>query len=217
MAAAVRVASNVVFRRINGRVIPIRVDDNRGSDKQDKQKQLARGVAQTAAGAAVAGISGHLVSGVYKKAVQAAQNSRRDYKFGKKARDMFASGQMSFFEAGHVKSGEAVMRSAVTKRFLARSAFRLRDPLLAAGTLAGAGLIYAGVKNVQESRDKKVNPEATAGAATLVASVLSSGFYYHGVGVRRAVDLVRNVVARHRGVRRPVQVPFPGKYGPTKI
>lgn len=149
----------VTFRRIKGRIIPIRLKPH--------QQEMGKGATIAAAGLGVASAGGQ----IYKKTVVAsASGAVKAFTTLEKAYSKFGPAQMSFGDIGR----RAKMQQASANMFrkaqgLAKASGFVRK----ASPVIGAGLIaYGAVKAINampKDKRKKLRPEVAAGGGAAVA------------------------------------------------
>lgn len=188
------------FRRINGRIVPIR-------DAKERSKERKQGAASIVAGAAAAGGAGVGTAAIVKKAQKFSLEAKNDYRVAQQnLRAAFGSPFLRVMKKG----GKNDITAAIGKRIIAKKMFRARNPLLHAGAAASALLIGHGVTKISESYQKKgetskVPAGKIAGAA---AAFTTYGAYYRGLGFKKPLEIAINVYSRAKGMARPFK-----KYG----
>lgn len=189
------------FRRIHGRIVPIK-------DANERSKQRVKGAAEIVAGAAAAGGAGVGTAVMVKKAQKFALEAKNDYRVAQSnLRAAFGSPFLRVMKKG----GKNDITAAIGKRLISKKMFRARNPILHAGAAVSALLIGAGVTKVAESFNKK-NDKATHKAigsvAGTAAAVATYGAYYRGLGFTKPLEIAVNVYSRAKGMARPFK-----KYG----
>jgi hypothetical protein len=196
----------VVFRRINGRVVPIR---STRSDR-DRAKGVAQGAGIAAAGVAVAGTSGKVyqktVFNSVKKAADAFSSLERSFRSRSRV-----SPQVSFFEMAEREAERAKSYENLRK---AAHASKAASGLRRAAIPVGAGLIgYGAVKafnSLPKDRRNQISPEAAAGGTAVLGLVapralqVSKEAFEAGIGGkqgafkfgRRGFDAVRPYLSK---------------------
>lgn len=189
------------FRRIHGRIVPIR-------DANERSKERKQGAAAIVAGAAAAGGAGVGTSAIVKKAMKFSHEAKDDYRVAQQ--NLRAA--LKFPVRGVVKNvyGHNDVKAAIAKRLVSKKLFRARNPLLHAGAAASALLIGHGVTKISESyhkkgQESKVPAGKIAGAA---AAVGTYGAYYRGLGFKKPLEIGINIYSRAKGMARPFK-----KYG----
>ena len=174
--------SDVMFRRIHGRIVPIKL-----SPEQKKSAAgIAKGSASIAAGVGVSVAGGH----VYKAAVvKSADLAMRAFESINKFRSAGPQGNLFHY----AKQSEATMNIFKGADRLARLSTIVRK----ASVPIGAGLIAGGVAKVATSLPKKnkkqIDPVLAAGGSAAVAAVAPAAFkiaheaFTAGQGGRQAV------------------------------
>lgn len=198
--------SGVVFRRINGRIIPIK----------NKSSETKKGAAEIAGGGAVAAGAGLGASAMVKKALDLSHRSKNEFRI---ANQNFRAATGMNIKAGTfanpnlAKGAAKTIRSAVGKRFVGKQLFRARNPVLHAGAAVAALLIGHGTNRIVDAhkKDKSPNYGAIGKAVGITAGVATYGAYYRGLGFKKPVELVANVISKFRKVPSPFR-----KYGPGK-
>jgi hypothetical protein len=195
------------FIRKNGRIIPIR----------DK-REVAKGAAEVAAGASIGAAGGAASLGVVKKAANMAAKSKAQFRMAHASRIMTRE-QFSLPGIDAAAHASKTARKAAFGRYSARKLFRTRNRIMALSIAAGTAVAAHGTRRIEkEITNDKQKRQFTATAAGVGTLIAASAFatYYSGMGFKGAA-LVKNVVARFKGIRRPGQTSFDTKYGRTKI
>jgi hypothetical protein len=200
-----------VFRRINGRVVPIRV--KKDTDLERKKKAVALGAASVGVGA-----TGALTAaGLVKRSADVRIKAKKDFRLARalekslKRDGMF--GQLSLGLSDPVARN--FKREALKNRKFSALMFKMRNPLLAATSLVAGNLLGSAVIEATKKREtvtQEVAINTAAGLATLGVSAL----YYRGLGVRGARGL-RQAFARTNKKNRPWLIPIVGKQGTLKF
>lgn len=147
----------VAFRRINGRIVPIRLNK--------QKKETIKGAAIAGSGAAIA-LGG---ASIYKRAINSSVSlAKKAYDlvtpqsnvFGKGGKKKFASAsQMSFDDILARTNNANADKAFKTANKLAKLSTSVRKGSLALGT----GLIFYGAtKAVSANKKKKISPETSA-------------------------------------------------------
>jgi hypothetical protein len=166
----------VVFRRINGRVVPIRVT----------AADVAASGGLVGAGAAVAAASGVYASNLVRDAASAENAARKAL-----SRSRFAVKQAEALgplfagpaKKAHLKAGEGALRTMVESRRLFDASLKARNIGFGIGsTLIGAG-VYQGLKHTHLNDDTKTKIGIAGGVATATHFAIRSGFL-KGIGGR---------------------------------
>jgi hypothetical protein len=159
--------NNLIFRRINGRIVPIRLN-------KSEKKDLKEGVTYTAAGVGVAAGGGALYRQVTKKSMSFASAGAEEYL---KTRFNTGKGQMSFDDLIQAKK----YQTKATK--LMQTAIRLEKltPFIRKGAFGiGTALVgYGGLKigKAIGKKDKKTESAAIgATSSAIVGQAFLSGY-----------------------------------------
>lgn len=172
--------ANVVFRRIRGRIVPIK----QGGDKPKKlsdaesKKRLVQGAVTSAAGAAVGVGSGALASHMLLESAKAENYSRT---LAKKFRTLKDSGPM--FAKAAANTGQ----SAAAARASSMRLFQNRLKVLKVGRFASAALLGVGIQRLYQGATKRDSsvPEEIAGSAAGSAAAYATFLpYYRSLGLR---------------------------------
>jgi hypothetical protein len=137
----------VVFRRIRGRVVPIRVEQ--------RAKDAATGTAAVAAGAGVA-----IGAGVVAGNLDIAANTMKSLAFaaGKRS-DRLWNRDSATLAVKHAQKAEALFQRAATR-------FAASGHIKKAGFAASAALIGLGINKVLKATDLDKKPELRGSAST---------------------------------------------------
>lgn len=213
-------SNEIAFRRINGRIVPIRV--KKGAPSAKASTDLKQGAALVAGGVASSLVAGEAAARLVKKSAQFRQEAKTLFSLGYrgvKGRGLHFAGspQASFnFGVNRAKAAEQVA-SAVGKRVLSGGLFKLRNVALGAGALIGGSMIAAGLHRLNRQGDKKgvsLPEELATNAAGVAAAGLAAGFYYRRLGVSSLGSLVNLAYSRMKGrARMPVPVKFKWRGG----
>lgn len=181
-------SQDVAFRRINGRIVPIRLN------KQQKEQVKGGAIAALGAGIAVGGGS------IYKRSVLASSKAAKkafdamtptpkqfsDIKTKSRKKTKFKpSNQLNFddfIDALPKVDPIKALRSA--KRLAGFSSFVRRASPIVGGSL----FVYGSVKAANSSKDKKINPETAAlygaGGAALAPYAVKKGNEFFNLGLQ---------------------------------
>jgi hypothetical protein len=182
----------VAFRRIKGRIVPIRIS----KDKQFKTGlvDIAKGVAATAAAGVVAS----------EAVIQSAAMRIR-------SKDLFRIAGSDL---------PSVTSKAIQLRTKAAQLRKFRLPVLAIGGIIGTAYIAGGVNDVLKSKFGKELSDKNRAKITGVAALgptLAGAFYYKRLGVPlNAAWEYAKVVAKGGKKTWPL-IPIKTKYGPLKF
>lgn len=203
---------DVVFRRIRGRIVPIR----------QKSKDVATGAAMIAGGTALSIGAGEAAAQLVKAA--AAKRVRAKFGFNRVYREfkrsgMAGQGTFDFAGKGSARMSGAsagVAAEAVKTRKSAFRLFKARNIALAVGSLGGAAFISLGLnKLTKHVGDKKLGDpeELTNDVLGGAAAALATTFYYRRLGLKDARMLNLFRAAKTKGATRPFQIPISFKKG----
>jgi hypothetical protein len=185
--------SDVVFRRINGRIVPIKV------------KKVAKGSAELAGGAAVGVGTGIAAAKLVKKSSELTKQSRVKYRVASQMFDHF-TGQMNLFDKPDIHKAQQTMKTATKIRYAGMKAFKLRNNLLLGGAAVSGVLIASGFKRIREAMGgKKIKDEKVSKVAGTVAALGVYATYYHNLPLGSIAKVAVNTAARFRGKPRPFQ------------
>lgn len=161
--------SQVTFRRIHGRIVPIKISDERKT-----------GAKQVAAGVAVGTTAGILGSDMIQASAHAEKDARA---LGSKSRlyqklgDRGSLGK-SYANKKAIKAGKEAMQAAIKSKKFEKASFRIRS----GGAIAAGALIGAGVHKLVGKETK--HSEEIAGASAVAGGFAVHHAYYKGVGNR---------------------------------
>lgn len=205
----------IQFRRIRGRIIPIKT--------RQQEKRLENGkkaAAYLGAGAATVVAAGEVGSQLTKAAAKTRMAAK--FRFGA-ANSILRNakiGQTFFDFGGGIRKAAKLKKISVLMRkgsFLIRKA---RRPALIAGTLASAYLIGEGLQKAKESitgkRHGKVDEFLTQAAGTVAAGAVGAYYYKRlGLGFRQALRTAR--AASKGNPYKFGAIPIKTKYGQLKF
>lgn len=197
---------DVVFRRIRGRIVPIR----------KKTNDQAVGAALVGAGAATTVAGGEVAARMVQKSaamrIRAKFDFNRIYSGFKKSR----TGQMAFDffkpKKEHMKKAEGAVRTRAASARL----FKMRNIPLGLGAVLGGALISSGLNKIQGNRgDKKLSTQEEVAGNTVAGAVAIAGaaFYYRRLGLRNVTFLQSFARARAKGAARPFNIAIKFKRG----
>lgn len=184
MALPAKKKGDVVFRRIGGRVIPIRV--NR---EQSQVAKKTAGATAIAAGAVVAERAG-------AKAFHFQISAARAENVARKLSSHRQGGQLNLF------------RTASAKRFLLKSArlHKSRNIALLAGGLIGGALAAGGAALIG---DKKTEKAIGGSAGFSLAATLAGASYYARLIRPNSVNAIKHIIHLAKN-RKTLQYAFKG-------
>lgn len=207
----------IVFRKVRGRIIPIKVKSKRGAINKRSKKVSKKQQKSKAAG--VFGLGGGLLSGVFgglitrkaqKGSQKAARAAGKATKLAFKAQQQGVSGeQLNLFKmATATGRSERLMKRA--SRLRARS--RVLEKAASKGRLAtlaiGGSLIGAGVENVldpvNEGQGKEFFKDLSinvASGAVAAAFVVGSGGKFKSTTIKKAAESVRKAAKKRKQLK----------------
>lgn len=187
----------IVFRHINGRIVPI---EAKQLSSGERKQQASKAAAQLATGAAASGAAGVATAKAVKTAHKFSVHSRAEYKAaqttikGIKQLDMFSN------ESSRLASATKNASKAINKRMLAKALFKSRGKILAFGGLIAAPFLAKGALNAKEAaqghKESIEGKTAIFSAATGVAGTIAAASYYRALPIRGLSKIVANVRAR---------------------
>jgi len=187
---------STIFRRINGRVIPIKIDENRLS-KGERKKSAAVGTAALAGATATAVGTGTGVAAAVRNATKFTVKSRIMWQ---NAKSTLSPGQFHFPGLKTEEVAQKVLRKAVTTRFVAAKVFKYRNPLLAAGAGVATSLAAFGAGKINEAISGKKNEGGkVAAVAGTAATAATFAVYSHKLPVKGIRKIVENTIAKMKG------------------
>lgn len=191
---------DVIFRRIGGHIVPIRL-----GNREERMKKVKQGTAEVVAGVGVAAAGGVAAAKVLKGAQNMARQSKDTYRTA--TQNIRAMGG----SPGRAKKASDV-RKAVTKRLAARTLFRSRNAILGTAATGAALLVGHGINKIQEGRTAEGKHSNAAGInAGVATAAIASGVYYKAQGFT-TVQAAINTAHRLKGKRRPHQ-----KFGKSEV
>jgi hypothetical protein len=190
----------VVFRKIKGRIVPIR---RKKADKPELGKAGALG----AAGFGIAAAAGEAGAWAVRKA--AAMRTEAKIKFGVAHRALrrAQAGQMGFDFLPGVGSRKSAQQAAVKTRIRSRMLFKSRNLILGFGALVGGSVLSQGLERIDDpdSIAEGITADVSGGGA--VAGV-AGAIYYRRLGVKGLGNLFKFTRARMKGMPRSQQIPI---------
>lgn len=198
------VENNVTFRRIRGRIVPIR-----RKEATSKSKLALSGAAHLAGAGAIAYGAGAGVARAVRTASGATMKSRALFKFHRGAMKGLlhaASKQQTRTVAKQVLTHAQGIQKAVRLRKYAAIGFKLRNPALAAGALAAGVLAGAGIFRLSKAtsgRKKPLLQNQAVATGSAIAALGTAAVYYKKLPVGGITKVAENAFARVRGLPRP--------------
>lgn len=168
----------VAFRRINGRVVPIRISNN------------AQAGGKVAAGVTAAGIAGAVSAHIHREAAGFENVSKSLVKVAVSER-----AQGSLFH----RAADRTFRLAAKNRLEAGRLFKAGKLVQKGGMAAGAALIGAGVHQALSQTGLKDSPKtkaAIAGGSGLAAAFAIRSMYLRTIGPMRGFDVLKQAAKR---------------------
>ncbi len=202
-------SSGLTFRRIHGRIVPIRAKADFSAAQ--RTEKLKTGALALAAGVGVAAGA----------AIGAAALVKHSAGLAIRSKDLFRAGMGIGMEGGGRIA--SLTRKAAEVRHTSALVFKARNPVLAAGAFASAPLLGMGFQKVNEGATGKKSTVAgdyVAHAAGIAAVGGASLIYYKGLGGTFANAFIR-AVNKVKGTPIKKIMPIKTKYGvfvaPKKI
>jgi hypothetical protein len=174
--------SDVVFRRIKGHIVPIKI-----------KREKAEGAGMVAAGLGVAAASGTVASRLVMGAAHAENQARKVVSAARKARNtMQASGPLFAAAANkeYLRAGHEALKTMTESRKLFDASLRVRN----AGYTAGAALIAGGIHRAMSQDGKKSNPKVTAAVsagAGIAAHFAVRSSFVRSIGSKKTFDAMK--------------------------
>lgn len=194
--------NKVAFRRIHGRIVPIRI---KKAALHDAAKSGGIGLAVGAAsavGAAMAVTQSASIRHSARKAFKIAHRVLQSTAYGKQ----MMLGMSAAKVAKKANLARNAQRIAASNRVLSRSLFKLRNPILIAGALGATRLFAHSTEKIMEAYGNKETSLADLGVETAVGTAAAAGIgalYYSRLGVP-AKHLSAQVLGRLRNLNRPL-------------
>lgn len=204
-------SSDVTFRRVRGRIIPIRIK-NKG--------ELAQGAGLVATGVTASLAASEAAAQVVKKAATMRKAASASFKVNNLIyKSLSDGGQLAFNFSKELKKAKAARTAAIGLRKLSFTVRHLRTPLLGAG-VAGAGfLLGKGIERIVESQRNKQLGLAGEGIADAAGAGLALGalaFYYKRIGAGSVATAFKYAKAAGTGTKLP-HIPIQTKFGFLKF
>lgn len=161
----------MIFRRIHGRIVPIR-------------EERAKGVAIAGAGVGVAAASGRIAARMTHRAAQAENEARGAVKAARAAKSASEKlGPLFSYKSdrAYAQAGHAALKTMAKSRGLFEQSLKVRN----VGHAAGAALVGAGVHKALKGTELEKHPKtkaAVAGGAAVAAHFAVRSSYLKGVG-----------------------------------
>jgi hypothetical protein len=194
----VKVSPQVIFRRVRGRIVPIRA-----SEAKSRQRLALSGVAHAAAGLGVAAGTGYGVAKLVRHASKQHLLANASFRVNRKLLKIGAAqgGTVNSLLRHSVKMGDAAKLRAGASRL-----FHLRNPLLAGGAIVGGALLGAGALRLHrawQNKPKKDGSIAENATASALAAGVTAAAYYRALPVGSLSKVAANTFARLKGLPRP--------------
>lgn len=153
--------NDVIFRRVNGRIVPIRLTK--------AHKEQAKGAGIIAAGAAVAAGGGKVYSHVVTKS---ATKAFKGFSALEGVLKKSGPAQLSFFDMNRMS---AARKAANASLKAGQTLAKLSKTIRLGSTAIGAGIIGYGASkvanNMTKAQKKKISPELLAGGSAAAAAI----------------------------------------------
>ncbi len=215
---------NEVVRFIykDGRIIPIR-KHVKGAKRHYKRARrrlrtkrhkssFYKGLGQAGVGVGIGIATGDIAARVVKKSALLKAKAKRGYSFHK-------ASQLSIF--GDSPKTAPAARTLYRKQALrARKLFKLRNPILAAGTILSASFLSGGITKMVKSSTGKDYQVAKETGSDVLGAAISTGIgllYYKRLGVKGIGNLIKQAAARKRNIPRPYHQPIKHRQGTLKF
>lgn len=204
-------ANDVTFRRINGRIVPIRKNPKQPVISKPKKRaeikgtEVAKGIGQIAVGTAAGFYSGKFAANTLRIAANYENYARSAFKAANTLRQRIVKSSNSVpYEKLELFSRQATNKSASAFRAAAEStrAFKLHRGARIFGTALAGGLIASGVrKTVKEVTGKEPNiaTDVVSTAAGIAGGVATNAGFYKklmggkGFGIRGLGMAIRKI------------------------
>lgn len=184
----------VAFRRINGRVVPIKTDM---LSKKERKVAAVQGAAGVAGGAAAAITTGAGTAAAVRNASKFTVKSRIMWQ---NAKATLSPGQLHLPGLKTEAAAQKVIRKAVATRFVAGKVFKYRNPVLLAGAGVAASLSAYGATKINEALTGKKNESGKiASAAATAATATTFAVYSHKLPVKGLGKIIANTIAKMKG------------------
>lgn len=191
---------DIVFRRINGHIVPIRLTK--------KGKDMAIGAGQVVAGGAVAATAAHIAADTVVIAATKRLAAKQAFR---QANQMLMHSGLTKPQVINLfaqKQGAAIIR---------RSAMRIRafrNPILGTGAALSAGLVMAGFDKLFDKKDYKETIASDAGKATTLATY---ALYYKNLGMNPVTGISHAIARRAGNLVNMAKIPIKTGWGVLKF
>lgn len=213
--------SDVVFRRINGRIVPIRKGGVAKSPKESRKVKATKAVAAVTTGTAVGYYSGGFAAAATRVAANMMNNQyNKDLRTKKAIKMATARAARKAIKAGAVEQGSLGFMASQTKmkfkpdldRSILESArvhrqanrlFKGRLAIRSIGASVAGGLIgYGAVKGIEAISGKDASKgniaKAFEVATPIAAGLVTAAYYSRFVGLRSGVKLAIKAYKKSR-------------------
>lgn len=188
------------FRRIRGRIVPIRI--------KDKNIQGAGAIAAgIGIGAATAEAAKYLVT----KSAEIRIRARRDFKLASALTKAVQRSPEQLTLGLESQVAKDFAGKLAMKRYGSNLLYKARGPLLLAGGVLASSLISTGISKLRENKKNPQDPseKAIQDLAVDAATTLGIGsLYYKRLGVGKMAQAIKFAIMRARKIPRPVKIPI---------
>ena len=168
---------DVVFRRIRGRIVPIKRKTVEKQIKAFEQKRAAQGKALALAGVATAAASGFAAGRIFKAATKIGQK----IDFTSKALDLANKTGMANQTGMFAQFSGIALKRAAKQRKKMVTGFKASRALMGFGTIAGAGLVGEGLPRVtSKGKESSISEDVAANAAGLAVAAATTRAFKAG-------------------------------------
>lgn len=183
-------AEKMQFRRIRGRIVPIRMKKDTGSSDRTK------GAAIVAAGAGVSWGAGRTAAGMERDAAHLENAARKQAKSARNNFKLISRQGPAFKTVAHATfraEGREALRSMIESRKAFKASGNLKATGLALGTSLIAGGVYQALSGNRQGRGIDTADKAlVAGVAGTTAAVGIRAAYERRFGPRKGFALVKS-------------------------
>jgi hypothetical protein len=193
----VKEKNKYVFRRVRGRVVPIRVSEKKKA-----------GFGAIAGGLALAVGTAEAAKLAVTKSAEIRIRARRDFRLASALTKAIKKTPEQLTLGLEKQVAKDFASKLAAKRFGSRMLFKSRNAILAAGTIGATALIQAGLSKIQKDNSNIKQEVAENAAIGAAVGMGVSTLYYNRLGVGQFGRALKFAIMRSKKIPRPVKIPI---------
>lgn len=206
---------HIVFRRIRGRVVPIRLDSQKLAEKRGN---IAKGAGAIVGGLGISAIAGKGAAKMVEEASALRMTGTALFRGGRMRAAAQAAGQSTFKGAFRGIDPALTIAKGIRQRWLGQKLFANRNKVLLGGAALGAAAIGYGIHKIaKETTDKETQKKFKTDQAAAVlgasAAAIASAIYYKHLGLKGLKNNIIAISRKLKGVATGTNVPIKHRQG----